>query len=367
MNSLKKLHLKLRSPFVFVISIIITLLDMTSLYTVNEIVELDVIHQYQESGDYAQALKIARSVYEEFGILSGTITCLENKLLTLGYSMLLFDEHYQPRDKLLELLKLVGMKPLNESKKAITEINDWAQKNLLRKGERWEKQTDQFENLKPEILPILKDLGFVNSTCSSFKTYQGAIVHGALLSRVRIRLHYLVDQWKQGVRFSHLYFLSGARPLEPQYESRKALMDDTLSLLKIRKDWQEPSELPKTECEMMELVWNQSDIPEEMRSQLAVYFINAPMKKDTQSGKFLRPNTDDTVIWWLKVFPPKGRYLAITNAPYTNRQDLVVRSIAPNDYTFDTIGPEASEDQKMIIFLDELARLIFQIKQLSEK
>ena len=68
-----------------------------------------------------------------------------------------------------------------------------------------------------------------------------------------------------------------------------------------------------------------------------------------------------------KTAPLYGRYLAVTNAPYTNRQDLVVRALAPSDYGFDTIGSGASEQEKVAIFLDELARLIFQTKQLSEK
>jgi hypothetical protein len=169
------------------------------------------------------------------------------------------------------------------------------------------------------------------------------------------------------VRFSHIYFLSGERPLDVQYENQNTFIDDSASLLKIRNGWSMPSEFPKTKCEMTQLVWEQSEIPQDMRKEVEVHFINAPMKKDSKNQRLIRPTTEDTVETWLKDLPAYGCYLAITNTPYTNRQDLVVRAIAQKGYSFDTVGSGASEQEKAAIFLDELARYIFQIKQLSEK
>lgn len=365
-------------------SLIITLLDMASLYASSQVTEVqqyvrlsqNAIQQYEQAGNYAKALKIARNAHKEslkLGLthevdsFSKSVKRLEEELLALGSSRLLFDENYQPRVKLLKLLEIVGMEPLNQSEKAILQINSWAQKNLLRQGERWQEQTSKFEALKPKVKPLLSELGFIDASFPHFNEYQGAIVHGALLPRVRLRLHHLVEQWKQGVRFSHLYLLSGERPLEAQQENENLLMQDEDSPLKIRKDWSIPIQFPKTECEMMQLVWDQSEIPEAMRKEVQVHFINAPMKKDSKNEKLLRPTTDDTVEYWLKTAPLHGRYLAITNAPYTNRQDLVVRSLSPRNYGFDTIGSGASEQEKIAISLDELARFIFQTKQLSEK
>jgi len=371
-------------PFVFTGGMIITLLGMVSLYADNQIAQVqgcvkasqNAVQQHEQFGDYAAALKIARNSYEDLmkrGLsqdaenFSQTVKRLEEELLAFGSSRLFFDENYQPRFKLLQLLQILGMEPLNTSEKAVLQINAWAQKNLLRQGERWQEQTDRFEELKPKIKPLLQEFGFVDASSSHFKEYQGAIVHGALLSRVRLRLHYLIEQWKQGVRFSRIYFLSGERPLEAQYENQDTFMDDSDSLLKIRKEWTAPLEFPKTESEMTRLVWEQSEIPEDMRKEVEVHFINAPMKKDLKSDRLIRPTTDDTVESWLKALPPHGRYLAVTNAPYTNRQDLVVRAIAPKEYGFDTVGSRSREQEKIAIFLDELARFIFQVKQLSEK
>lgn len=382
MSCSKKIQLKtLNIPFIFAAGL--AFLSVTFLYAGDQIAEgkrdlkasRNVIQEYKESGDYATALRIARNSYneslrvnlsrdaEEF---SQVVKDLEERLLALGSSRSLFDENYQPRVKLLQLLELVGMEPLSKSEKVIIQINNWAQKNLLRQNERWQEQGSRFEELKPKIKSLLGELGFVDATFAHFKDYQGAIVHGALLPRVRLRLQYLVEQWKQGIRFPDIYFLSGERPLEVQQENKDTFMDDTGSLLKIRKDWAMPSEFPKTENEMIQLVWEQSEVPEDMREKVNVHFISAPMRMDSKSKRLIRPTTDDTVIAWLETAPPQGRYLAITNAPYTNRQDLVVRTIAPSEYGFDTIGSEAHEQETTAVFLDELARVIFQTKQLFE-
>lgn len=265
--------------------------------------------------------------------------CIES--FTPG-SNLLFDEYVQPRVKLIQLLEFVGMEPLNKSENAIVQINNWAQKNLLRKGERWETQTHKFDELKSRIKPLLRDLGFIDEIKPHFRNYQGAIVHGALTPAVvHMRLQYLIEQWKQGITFSHLYFLSGERPIV-----------DHPSI---------------TECKMIKSVWEQAEIPDDMLREVEVHFINAPMKQDPLSGQLVRPQTEDTVKLWLREMPPQGRYLNISNQPHILRQDQVLRSIAPAEYNFDGAGPAVSEQLNMVLILDELARFIFQIHIASKR
>lgn len=270
-----------------------------------------------------------------------------------------FDEHGQPSAKLLKLLELVGLPPLNPSEKALPQINQWAQKNLLRQSERWDTQSDQFEALRPSLFPLLQDLGFVEASSAHFNHYQGAIVHGGSLSRMHLRLSYLIQQWKGGVRFKHVYFLAGERPLDEQKENMNALMQ-ALPFLTHEEQITIAHAFPQAETEMLQLLWFRSDVPEEMREYVKAIFINAPMKKDLKSEKLLRPTTDDTVIYWLRLKPVFGRYLAITSAPFAPRQDLVIRTLSPKEYTFDTIGPKANDHETMAVFLDELARYIYQ-------
>jgi hypothetical protein len=314
--------------------------------------------QYEQEGNYAAALDMVRECrkeaianknYQEAHRFTQIEQRLEKEWLTYGFTRLLFDEHFQPRPKLFHLLKLVGMTTLNE-KTPLWQINAWAQQHLLRKGERWQVQTSEFERLKDDIHPLLSELGFIHGSSPHFDKYQGAIVHGALLPRLRLRLNYLVDQWKQGIRFSHLYFLSGERPLEAQEKNDPGFACANMAYL------------PNTECEMAKFVWDQS-VPEEMRQNVSVHFICAPMKQDAQSQQWLRPTTGDTIESWLKESPPAGLYLAITNAPYIHRQDLTIKTLSPKGYFFDTVGPAAHAEEKMAILLDELGRLIFQTVQ----
>lgn len=277
----------------------------------------------------------------------------------------LFDQNYQPTQPLLDVLTLVGMEEAQHSRPSIFAIHSWAQKNLLRQGERWEKQTDRFESLAPQLLPLLDQLGLIQEVRPPANIYKGALVHGASLPRVRHRIYELVEQWKRGVRFHHLYLLGGERPLEPLYEDEEALLSDTTSPLTVDKNWNRPATLPKTESEMMRFVWEQADIPQDMRQQLQLHVINAPMK--TTPHALARPTTRDTIDYWLQSSPLQGAYLAVTHAPYILRQDLVMQKLLPEEYTVDTLGPAASPHEKMVIILDELARAISEVTEIAEK
>lgn len=362
-----------------VVALAITILGITLLFLGNKNASLtkslNEIRGLEQSGHYVKALEIAKQKYQEALKLKSNhyqegfaqaVKENEKGVLKLGFSRLLFDEQLKPRQKLIELLKITGME-INESNASITAINAWAQKNLLRQGkERWDEQDTKFEALKPKMMPLLTELGFINATNPSFNEYEGALVHGALLSRVRLRLNYLIEQWKKGVKFTHLYFIGGDRPLEPKFENKETLLQ-VPDYLKIRAGWQAPVVLPTTESEMIKWVWDQTDVPEDLRKQVQVHFISAPMKKDPKTDQLtVRPNTNDTVEAWLKTSPNGGKYLSVTNCPYI-RQDIVLRSLTPGKYEFDTIGPKVSENEKMSIVVDEVGRFIFQTMQMQER
>lgn len=327
------------------------------------------VEEYEKEGHYVNALILAKqgrieikSEEQEKEFLS-TKTRLEKAILQFGFSHLFFDEKAQAKPKLKELLCLAGMPPTFLSRKS---INAWAQTHLLRKGERWEKQTEQFDANSSKMKVLLKELGFLKAVSPSFSSYEGALIHGGFLPRVRSRLGYLLEQWKKGVRFSHLYFLSGSRDLDPLYENEQTFStSEDLSFL-IQKGWSAPKEPPKTEWEMIKMLWEQVELPQDMRKQIQVDFIYAPKKQGPIQGKWVRPTTEDTVLAWLKTNPTPGRYLSVSNAPYLPRQDLIVRGLSPEKYGFDSIGPEAEDQEKIAVFLDELARMIFQIQQITE-
>jgi hypothetical protein len=276
----------------------------------------------------------------------------------------LFDCSHHPTPSLVKLMTLLGME---EEPKDLSTINTWAQTHLLRKGERWDPQTDQFEHSAPQITSLLAQLGFMKAVDPSRQTYEGALFYGSLLSSTRVYLHYLIEQWNKGVRFKHLYILSGARPLEPSLENPEALLSDNHSPLKIRSNWIAPTILPRTESEMMVFVWEQAELPEDMRTQMQLHVIDAPMKLDLQTGKLTRPTRDDTLQLWVQSAPTPGHYLAVSRAPYIVRQAITAEVVVPQEYIIDTVGLEIRPQTKMILILDELARAIFQLTILAQQ
>lgn len=284
----------------------------------------------------------------------------------------LFDEQFNPTSELLDLLHRVGMP---QEIATIDAINAWAQANLLRQGERWHQQTDKFESRKDELWPIFEKLGFLNEIepvpymvyrpydkhlqiYPPYNRYDGAMIHGATLGRVRLRLHHLIQLWHNNVCFKDLYFLTGDRTLDSEKESVAQLLGDINSPLKIRANWQAPAELPQNETEMVKWVWEQSNIPAQLRSSVKVHFISAPKKLDPKTGNMVRPTTDDTADCFFKTVK-HGRYLAISNQPYVARQDMAVRLRIPEGFVLDTVGVGISMHEKVGIVLDELARLIY--------
>lgn len=334
------------------------------------------IKEKEQEGSYSEALQLARGAYEELSksdcpretfFLSKQIKRLEEEVLTLGFSRCAFDRDGNPRPLLLQLLKLVGMGSLDKSETAIVQINRWAQDHLLRVGERWDFQTRKFERLTPQLAPLLEKLGFIKGSSPHFREYEGALLQSGRYKKVCSRLSYLAEKWEEGVRFLSLYFLTSERPLREEQEGREVVMGDPTFLSKMQKGWTSPDKWPATEGDMMKLLWEKMDIPLSMRQQIKVIFICAPMKKEKKHGRLIRPTTNDAVQHWLQTDPPYGAYLNVTNWPYGPRQDGVMRGLCPKKYQFDTIGPAATEDEEtMAIYLDEVARYIFQVKKNRE-
>ncbi len=312
-------------------------------------------------GLYQNALKMAKSSPQHNEI--DFINRLENEVLTLGSSRIICNKDFKPRTKLIQLLQILEC-DISSQLATIEKINEWAQANLLRQGERWQAQSNKFEKYKEEILPFLHEFVLIDEVNPSFKHYEEAIIHGASLSTMRLRLQFLIEQWEKGVRFDSLSFLTGARPLDPAIENEISFRNAYNSAFKIRSDWQ-LTNLPTTEAEAAQMIWDQAEMAEEMR-MIKVTFVNAPMKMDEKTGKQIRPNTDDTVYLWKKNLDKlPSKVLAISNQPYVNRQDLVVRSIIPN-LPFETVGPKANDQEIIALFLDELARIIYQTKKAYE-
>lgn len=224
----------------------------------------------------------------------------------------------------------------------------------MRKGERWETE-DKYEQRRNELLPAFEQLGYTQSIYPSKQSYDYVIVLGSLAENVRKRLAFLLEEWKRGLRAEHIILLGSARPLNNNLENAELLLHDK-RILPFRATWHFNGVLPTTEYEMMKFIVDQADIPEEIRARIVI--LDTPMRE--QDGKQIRPTTIDTINTWLSTHPTGGNVLAISHQPYVHYQHGVIRGALPAAFTVETVGATAKANERMALYLDSLAREIYQ-------
>ncbi len=233
------------------------------------------------------------------------------------------------------------------------------QKEWLRKAgtERWEMDNAR-EDLGPSITPLFMQLGIIDEIAPTHKHYTYGIILGSPMNDMRNRFAYALELWNRGVRFDHLVFLVGARPLDPTEESEAVLYDRNNDILPIRPDWKKPKRAPKTETDASKLLFDQSILSRSFRESVKVTFIDTPMQP-LPDGKLRRPNTDDTVNLFkpmLELHP--GTILAISDQPDIGYQAVILRTLL-KDYSVETVGPKAREPVHVGITLDAIARWLY--------
>lgn len=198
--------------------------------------------------------------------------------------------------------------------------------------------------------------------------YEGILILGALRPRVTSRLGYFLEfrrwcgeNWGQSVS-PHIYLLGGARPLDPVKESREVLC--TPEELPFKNGWTLPEQMPTTEAEMMEFTWQQSQLPSEWKYEL-VNTSFQPKDRKNPDGEKRPPNTGDTVRHWFMHHQPKpGTYLAVSNQPFVQYQELVcqraLRECGAEGFTVHTCGPESSLKLPLATYLDNLAKQLYE-------
>jgi hypothetical protein len=211
--------------------------------------------------------------------------------------------------------------------------------------ERWENQTQTLPDA--EDLRLFKELYLIQEIIPTQKSYDYAILFGGVLHDVRTRLAYLIGLWNKGISFNSLIILTGQRPLDQHIESKGLLSHNVVN-----------RQLPTTEPEMIKFVFEQTDIPAELK-KLPYIFVNAPIQQ-MQDGSFRRPNTEDTVIEWLRKHKPRpGSILAVSNQPFVGYQDAVLRKNLPPNFFGETVGPVYKNNESIATMHDTIARWIY--------
>ncbi len=252
----------------------------------------------------------------------------------MAYYTYLLNEDSSPNAALTNLLSLLQVSYENNLESVVKAT----QKSWLQTGkERWEFEAKD-EDKREFLLPIFRQIGLVDGTHARAAEYDYALVHGGFYSRVQKRICHLVEENRRGVRFKQIVLLTGQRYLDTNTEE---------------------SILPfNTEAEMMLFVWENYAMPDEMR-RLPVTLVDAP-RQEKPDGSWGRPGTKETFIEWMKTSPKAGRCLCISSQPFCGYQDSVARTCLPSTFTIETIGTEADPEMDISIYLDNLARWLYQ-------
>lgn len=277
------------------------------------------------------------------------------------YSSHVVDKVKQPSKNLLALLELLQI----SHDESLGDIVAKTQKTWLRPAgvERFHMQ-DFYINKKEMVTPLLHALGLINTVMPTKKHYSYALIHGATIKSVRGRIAFLVNLYKQGVHFDTIVLLSGQRMLDPIIENINELCNNNQTILPIQANWQCPASenMPKTEVAMMQFIFEQADLPIEMKNCKLV-IIDAKQQKN-KDGSFRRPNTEDTINTWLAKNPIPGDCLAISHQPFIGYQDSIANTCLPSTFPIETVGFTLSEEHFSVsVCLDSLARWLYQINK----
>lgn len=255
--------------------------------------------------------------------------------LLLCFSTLFFGESLQDHkidpEALSQLTATLGISP--EADLIAETQKRWLCKPNQERWEMAELSADQ----RQFVLQWATDQGLFSPWKPTEKSYDKALILGATTGCMKQRLIYLKQLWTEGVRFQEIVWLTGDRPLDKQIDE----LTDRCS----------------NESQAAHILWEEADLPEEMRS-LLVTFIAVPLKA---GGK--RPNTDDTILAWLKTSPEPCKALFVSDQPFCGYQFAAIKTLLPATLLFDVVGPGVnpnSHPSAAAITLDSIARWLYQ-------
>ncbi|PIS02575.1 MAG: hypothetical protein COT85_04635 [Chlamydiae bacterium CG10_big_fil_rev_8_21_14_0_10_42_34] len=234
------------------------------------------------------------------------------------------------------LAELVSSLGISEDADLIQET----QKQWLRKNqERWEVAELSLSQ-KNLVLDWATKQGLFAAWKPLYKSYDKALILGATTHKMQSRLDYLKQLWEQGVRFKEVVWLTGDRPLDPRVDG---LLDRA-----------------NNESEAAHIIWEEANLPEDLHNLPSV-FVAIPMKAEGSTLK--RPNTEDTIIGWLKIAPETCTALFVSDQPFCGYQFAVIKACLPESVQFDLVGQGVdprSHPSAAAITLDSIARWLYQ-------
>ena len=156
------------------------------------------------------------------------------------------------------------------------------------------------------------------------------------------RISFAINLFHEGLICKQVILLAGERPLQPHLEKA----DGSVS----------------NEAELLESLWVQMTSSQGLPPYLLV---STPMKH-TDTG-LQRPSTKGTLIQWMTSQPKPGRCLVISNQPFIPYQHIAILSTLPSSFDVETIGLSAENDTPISVYLDNIAKWIYEDYLLSSQ
>ncbi len=224
---------------------------------------------------------------------------------------------------------------------SIDDLVKATQKSWLRPNnkERWEIG-EIFEQKNEELLPLFKKMGLVDECKNIADRYDYIFFMGSTIMNMQERMETLKNILIKPTSYKDIVFLSGARDLT-ELEKEEAA----------RLGW---SSIPRTEAQAAPFLCSDQGIVMDK-----VVLIDAP-KVQQSDGTWRRPTTADTVEKWLQTKSAAGSIVIISSQPFCHNQKVVVESLVPEDFIVDVVGAKAPENTKIAVYLDTIARTLYQ-------
>ncbi len=278
----------------------------------------------------------------------------------------LFPQQHHAWLSLLETTNIIEQIPTTQTDpvQVLDTLNAKLQQNWLRQAgtERWHLTDDNLcQQQKNSILESFNALHLYDEKSPALKEYDSVFLMGGIQPRVELRLDYLLSLWKQGVRFKHLYVLSGQRQLMPE---REPIFTEL-----------QASGIESNEGNMMERIVSRrlkTDYP------VTIIYVEAPTPKYAS-----RASTESTISKWKALYGMHSanskqdkKLLVISSQPFISYQGAVAARVLSDDfkveflsstnhyyhlangYQIDIVGPKGNPTP-LTIGLDNLARDIY--------
>lgn len=235
-----------------------------------------------------------------------------------------------------ELLKLLEYFNLKHDG-TLASITEVTQKAWLRpKGkERWETVDRYTFANRAAVVDYYTKTGKFDAIVPTKKSYDTAIICGASVGRMQMRINYLEKVVQEGVEVKNVALLTGMRKLDSAVE-----------------------QFPEgcmTEGDAMVALWKKSPLS----SKIEWSHLDHPLIRE-KAGSMRRPWTHDTFAAWVKGESPPKEVIIVSNQPYCCYFDAVAQAALPQGFVFEVVGEAIDPTEiKTDTLLDNLARWIY--------